>query len=227
LAALPIGLSALTKGIQLTMTRPEFIYFDMGNVLCFFDRARQVRQVAEVSGAPEDKVREVLIGKQGIMWRYEAGELDDDQYYEGFCSATDTRPEKETFLHADGDIFELNNAMLPVVAHLEDAQIPLGILSNTSRAHWNVVIDGRFSAIFPQSFRKIVLSFEAKACKPDKKIFDYAIQQAGVAPEKIFFMDDTLGHVEAAKRYGIDAVQFTTPDALIENLLERGVRCNL
>jgi len=32
--------------------------------------------------------------------------------------------------------------MLPVVAHLEDAQIPLGILSNTSNAHWNVVIDG-------------------------------------------------------------------------------------
>jgi glucose-1-phosphatase len=207
--------------------RPEFIYFDMGNVLLFFDRARQVRQVVEVSGAPEEKVREVLIGEHGIMWRYEAGELNDDQYYEGFCNATDTRPGKEKFLYADGDIFEMNPAILPIVAHLEDARIPMGILSNTSNAHWNVVIDGRFSAIMLQAFKTIVLSFKVGSCKPDKKIFDYAIQQSGVGPEKIFYIDDTLGHVEAAKRLGIDAVQFTTTDALIKDLLKRGVRCNL
>jgi glucose-1-phosphatase len=207
--------------------RPEFIYFDMGNVLLFFDRDRQVRQVAAVTGAPEEKVREVLIGDRGIMWRYEAGEFDDDQYYDMFCKATGTRPDQKQFLYADGDIFQLNTEMLPVVAHLEDAQIPLGILSNTSNAHWNIVVDGRFGAIFPQSFKKLVLSFEAKAVKPDRKIFDHAIEQAGVAPEKIFFMDDTLGHVEAAKKLGIDAVQFTTAERLIEDLLKRGVRCNL
>jgi len=28
------------------------------------------------------------------MWRYEAGEFDDDQYYEMFCKATGTRPDQ-------------------------------------------------------------------------------------------------------------------------------------
>ena len=38
--------------------------------------------------------------------------------------------------------------------------------------------------------------------------------------------DDVIGHVEAAKKLGIDAVQYTTTDALEQELLKRGVRCN-
>jgi len=48
--------------------------------------------------------------------------------------------------------------------------------------------------------------------KPNRKIFDYAIETSPRRTEKIFFMDDTLGHVEAAKKLGIDAVQFTTAE---------------
>jgi len=66
------------------------------------------------------------------------------------------------FLYADGDIFQLNSEMLPVVAHLEDAQIPLGILSNTSNAHWNVVIRRRFGAIFSAIVQKVSTQLEPR-----------------------------------------------------------------
>jgi hypothetical protein len=55
--------------------RPEFIYFDLGNVICFFDRRRQIHQVAELSGIAEDQVADLLIGSVGLHWRYETAKL--------------------------------------------------------------------------------------------------------------------------------------------------------
>jgi HAD superfamily hydrolase (TIGR01509 family) len=205
---------------------PQFIYFDLGNVLCFFDREKEVRQVAEVARAPAEKVREALIGERGVLWRGERGEIDERQFHEEFCRLTGSRPEMGAFLDADADIFALNGELVPLVAHLEDAQIPLGILSNTSPSHWKQVSDGRY-AILLSAFRETVLSFEVGAAKPEAKIFQRAIEGAGVPAERIFYVDDLPGHVEAARKLGMDAVQYTTTDALVRELLARGVKCNI
>src|SRR5215471_14539332 len=104
---------------------PEFIYFDLGNVLCPFDRAMEVRQVAEVSGVDQEKVREILLGRDGILWKAEEGKLDDRGLHAEFCRLTGSGPEIEAFLRANADIFTLNGELVPLVAQLEDAQIPL------------------------------------------------------------------------------------------------------
>ena len=46
---------------------------------------------------------------------------------------------------------------------------------------------------------------------------------AGVAPEKIFFTDDTPGHVAGAQSVGFDAVLYTTTAQLVEDLRARGI----
>ena len=132
---------------------PAFIYFDLGQVLCYFDRQLEMRQVAEVSGVPEAKVTDVLIGSQGLLWKYETGELNDAQFYDAFCRATDSRPDAAAFHKANSEIFTLNGSIVPVVANLEEAGVPLGILSNTCASHWRVVTDGRY-AIIPGSFKR-------------------------------------------------------------------------
>jgi putative hydrolase of the HAD superfamily len=206
--------------------RPEFIYFDFGNVICFFDHHLAARQAAEVAGIAEDKAWEVIFGQpSGLEWKYEAGQLNDEQFYDAFCEATGTRPDVAKFHHANADIFRLNLEIVPLIAHLEDSGIPLGILSNTCNSHWQLATDGRF-AILPGAFKKLVLSYKVGAIKPDPRMFIAAIETAGVPPEKIFYTDDIAGHVEAARKAGIDAVLFTGVDALEQELLKRGVRCN-
>jgi putative hydrolase of the HAD superfamily len=204
---------------------PAFIYFDLGNVLCHFDRARQIKQAAEVSGVPEEKAHDVLIGSHGVWWQHESSELDQQQVYDAYCRETGSRPEMSAFLRANSDIFTLNSSLLPLVANLEDAQIPLGLLSNISTTHWQFLTDGHL-AILPRPFRHCVLSFEVGAAKPDQKIFRRAIELAGVPAGRIFYVDDLAEHVEGAKTTGLDAVQFTTTDALARELMKRGVRCN-
>ncbi|HVX64707.1 MAG TPA: HAD-IA family hydrolase, partial [Pirellulales bacterium] len=69
----------------------------------------------------------------------------------------------------------------------------------------------------------LVLSFRVRCMKPETQIYAHAAELAGAAPHEIFFVDDVAGHVAAARRFGFDAVQYTTPEALAAELRQRGV----
>jgi putative hydrolase of the HAD superfamily len=59
--------------------------------------------------------------------------------------------------------------------------------------------------------------------KPDARIFELAIQKAGVAPENIFFTDDRTENIEAAQRAGIQALLFQSETQLKRDMLSRGM----
>ena len=46
--------------------------------------------------------------------------------------------------------------------------------------------------------------------KPDPRIYAYAAQYVGAAPNRCLFVDDSLGNVEAARAAGMHAVHFRT-----------------
>jgi len=50
-------------------------------------------------------------------------------------------------------------------------------------------------------------SFDIGLMKPDKSAFEYVIQQMGVPPHEILFLDDTVINIEAAQACGMQAVQ--------------------
>ena len=49
---------------------------------------------------------------------------------------------------------------------------------------------------------------------------------ARLSPQEIFFIDDMDENVEAARRFGFDAVQYQSPRQVEEDLRRRGVRFN-
>jgi len=202
--------------------RPKFIYFDLGKVLVDFDVGRMYRQIGEVVGIDPARVREVLFDG-GLQKEYELGEISDQEFYEAFLKAiaTANRPDFYTLLRAASDIFELNVAMLPLVAHLERVGHRLGILSNTCRGHWEHCL--RRFRILAESFPVRALSYRIHAAKPDRAMFDAAAELAGVRPEEIFFTDDIAGHVAGARAAGFDAVQYTSPHELAAELRNRGI----
>lgn len=201
---------------------PKFIYFDLGNVLLNFSHPRMCRQMAEVAGLSEEAVFQALFSS-GLELDYERGRVTTPEFYEQFCAATGTRPDFARLSHAACDIFTAHVGTKRVLSKLLAAGYRLGLLSNTNEMHYNYFARGRY-ALIPTAFEQLVLSFEVGAIKPEPQIFQAAIEKAGVRPEEIFFADDIAGHVEGARAAGIDAVQFTTPAALLDALLERGVR---
>lgn len=201
-----------------------FIYFDLGNVIAFFDRRKSCQQMAAVAGIDPARVEE-LVFNSPLNNRYERGDISTQEFYDEFCRATGSRPDLDALLHAKSDIFRLNSSILPVIAQLEDAGLRLGLLSNTSPCHWDFLVS-RGYGIFPHAFSVRALSYEVNALKPEPKMYIAAAELAGVPSSEIFFCDDTPGHVAAARESGFDAVVYTSTPKLVAEMRDRGLKFN-
>ncbi|MHB0955569.1 MAG: HAD family hydrolase [Pirellulaceae bacterium] len=203
---------------------PEFLYFDLGNVLLTFDHRIACRQLAELTGLPTDRVWEIVFGSD-LQARHECGSVSGREFYEEFCAASGTRPEYAAFEWANSAMFELNVPVIPIVAQVHSAGYRLGILSNTCGAHWDYVSAGRFRAI-REFFAVRVLSYAERCSKPDAAIYRRAVEMAATEASRIFFVDDRPENVEGALRAGLDAVLYEGPLPLAEALRSRGMTFN-
>lgn len=203
---------------------PQLLLFDVGNVLLFFDHHLACHQLGELLGMDEQKLWDLLF-ESGFELKYERGEMTSDEFYEAFCEMIDARPAFADVAYASSAIFRVNPPVHAIAAQLEAMGYRLGLLSNTSEMHWNYFSDGRYN-IIPRIFDIAVLSFEVDALKPDRAIYEKAAEMGGVKTEEIFFVDDIAGHVAGARDAGVDAVQYTTPSALVADLRKRGIGIN-
>lgn len=205
------------------MSRPRetrFIYFDLGNVLLYFDPRVACRRMAEVAGVSPDLVHEVVYLSH-VQRAYENGLVSSQEFYNTFCTRTGTQPSLEQFLYAHGDMFEENVEAFELVKRLRQQGWRLGILSNTCESHW-VYCMKHYADRF-LLFEVYALSFQLRIMKPDPKIYATAAQLAGVQPHEIFFVDDRTENVAAALQAGFDAVQFQGTRDLAEQLSRRGI----
>ncbi len=207
----------------MTPERHPFVYFDLGRVILHFDRDVMCQQIGAAAGVGPELVYRVLFDAD-LEARYEKGELDSRQFYESFCEAAGCRPDYAALEVAGSDIFELNTSILPVIAQLRAAGYRLGVLSNTCHSHWEHCL--RRFRILRELFSVHALSYRVRAAKPDPEIFRAAAELAGVAPQQIFYTDDTEGHIAKAKALGWDAVQYTSTPKLAAELRRRGLRFN-
>ncbi len=209
------------------MPQRPFFYFDMGNVLLFFSHQRMAAQMAAVVGCTPERAWNVLF-EGDLSTRHEEGRITADQFYEEFCRLAGVANlpaiDRAALDHAANDIFWLNTPMVAVAGRLHAAGYRLGVLSNTNRGHWQFVT-GRFSYLTTM-FHIHAMSFDFHAMKPARQIYEDASRLAGVEPKDIFFTDDRLENVEAAKKAGWDAVVFTSPVALLRELYHRGIGLN-
>lgn len=67
-------------------------------------------------------------------------------------------------------------------------------------------------------FDTVFCSGDEGVKKPDPAAFEITLERLGVAPEEAVFVDDTTGHVNAARSLGLHAILFTTAEALAEEL---------
>ncbi len=199
---------------------PRFLYFDLGNVLFFFDQPRVCRQIAAASGGLP--VGDVAAFVDRYLIDLECGRVSVSEVYRDFCASFDVNPGFDTICHAASDIFSLNTAITPLLTRLTMANQRMGIFSNTSDPHWQFLQHQGY-AIF-HLFESAALSFELKAMKPELEAYERAAALAGVDPGDIFFTDDRLENVEGALAAGWQAVPFTSPHELEETLRRLGVR---
>lgn len=201
--------------------RIQFVYFDLGNVLLFFDHERACQNVAALANCSPIEARQAIF-ESGLEDQYETGQLTDDQFHQAICQSLNADVSLADLKRAVSDIFELNIKILPLLSGLYRSGIPLGILSNTCHAHWEFIHNQRYDMLF-DFFEVDSLSYVIGSMKPDREIYQAAAEQAGVPPESIFFTDDKHENIEGAIAAGFDAVLFENPIQLGRDLLARNL----
>jgi putative hydrolase of the HAD superfamily len=103
-----------------------------------------------------------------------------------------------------------------VLASLERASIPLGLITN---------FDGRYRQIAEQLelarfFRHVVISSEVGSNKPAPRIFQHALEMAGVAPgDALHVGDDPIADWQGAAEAGLQVFRLERPRNSLCDLL--------
>jgi glucose-1-phosphatase len=86
----------------------------------------------------------------------------------------------------------------------------LFLLSNTNHIHvaafTRIIIKKYGKNILEELFEKIYFSCELKMRKPDAEIFEKVVSENNLIPSQTLFIDDSVQHIEGAKKYGLNVL---------------------
>ena len=204
---------------------PQFIFLDIGNVLVSFNYDQGFHQIAEKTDISFSRIKEFYT-TEDIQSRLENGELSWQDVHDTFCARFDSTVSIDAFSKAAGDIFALNFGMMPIVAAMQRSGLRLGLLSNSCQPHWDHLRTSGYT-LLPQPFSVLVVSHQVSLAKPALAIYEHAQRVANTPAERIFFCDDLVSNIDAARDAGWDATLFTSAHQLIRDLNHRGVLLGL
>ena len=194
------------------------IIFDLGRVLVDFDFQRGFQALEGV--CPHDAVeirRRIAAGD--LVERFETGLIEPPDFVAQLSRNLDLDIDYAGFCRLWSSIFTdplVPEAMLEGLA----ARYRLVLLSNTNAIHFEMI---RENYPLLRHFHDWILSYEVHAMKPRREIFQAALERCGCRPEECFYTDDIAAYIEAARRLGIDAVQFESLAQLQRELKARGI----
>jgi glucose-1-phosphatase len=196
------------------------VIFDLGKVIIPFDFKRGYQGLEQVCGYPAAEIPR-RIGTTDLVQRFESGLIEPRDFVEQLSRVLDLRINYDQFCQIWSSIF-LPDPLIPE-SLLEgiSKRYRLLLLSNTNAIHFDML---EKSYPLLRHFHHLVLSYRVGAMKPQPAIFREAIARAECRPDECFFTDDIAEYVAAAKREGIDAVQFESRAQIEQELLARGIR---
>jgi len=98
--------------------------------------------------------------------------------------------------------------------------IPLALVSDTNEAHYGFLRE-KYEVL--GLFDHYVLSHETGKLKPHPDVYKEAMRLTGTIAKDIFYTDDRLELIKAARVLGLHAFHFTGHEALREQLAKFGV----
>lgn len=98
------------------------------------------------------------------------------------------------------------------------------LLSNTNSIHISCFKNGLGASewkLFESVFNKIYFSYEIGMRKPSAKIFEYVLKDNHLQAENVLFIDDSIQHINAAKKIGIITHHLKDNEDLITILTDK------
>ena len=139
-----------------------------------------------------------------------------DVFEKGLMSAAEFRKEIRKFIGTATDD-QIDMAWNSMLLDLPEERIKLldklkttyrtFLLSNTNEIHFSAFssyMKDKFKRdIFSEAFEKAYVSHKVNMRKPDAEIFEFVVQENSLQKEETLFIDDSIQHIQAAKKVGL------------------------
>ncbi|HEY8480118.1 MAG TPA: HAD family phosphatase [Spirillospora sp.] len=186
----------------------DVIVFDLYGVIARTQSPEAVRRIEEIAGDPGPAFWDAYWACRPA---YDAGQ-ESTAYWADVAARLGTRfPDVPALIEADLDSWtEMDDAMVALVHELADEGRRLGLLSNIIS---DLVprIEARHGALLGR-FEALTYSCRIGVAKPDPRAYEICAERLGVRPGDILFFDDSERNVIAARRTGMRAEVFVSPD---------------
>jgi putative hydrolase of the HAD superfamily len=204
------------------MQKISLVLFDMHDVLCRFDQAKRLEDLARISGKPADEIFAAIWGA-GFEAEADAGKLDRVAYLKGFGERLGYP------ITLDEWVANRKLAMVPmpevlaIMAALK-SRVKVAVLTNNHtlvREHLNVLFPELFALCGDHAY----VSAQFGVAKPNPEVYLRCVAAAGGRPEETLFIDDSKANVDGAVAAGLAGYLFTDAAALRVALRDFGLIC--
>jgi putative hydrolase of the HAD superfamily len=202
------------------MPKISLALFDMHDVLCRYDRAKRLDDLARMSGKPADAIYAAIWGS-GFEGEADAGKLDAATYLAGFGERLGYPITLDEWLQNR----KLATVPMPEILAIMTAvkqRAKVAVLTNNHtlvREHLDFLFPGLFALCGDQSY----VSAQFGAAKPDPQVYLRCVAAAGSTPTETLFIDDSKTNVDGALAAGLQGHVFTDAAALRSALKGAGL----
>ena len=189
------------------------VFFDLGGVIVRTEYQAPRQHLAERLGMEyDDLVKIVFDGESGH--RASIGAIPADVHWASIIKRL-KRPasELEAIRHEffAGDV--IDRTILDFLRSLR-GKYKTGLISNA----WGDLREYILREKIEDAFDHIIISAEVGVVKPEAKIFQIALEQAGVKPKEMVFVDDFAVNIEGCEKLGIKGILFKDPESAMKQL---------
>jgi 2-haloacid dehalogenase len=198
------------------------LVFDLGGVVVFWD---PVPAVAAAVG--QERAEHFVHGGEFDFGAWNLAQDAGRSWADAEAAAKASHPEFADEIDAYRPNFALSlRGLVPGTAEILRALHDRGGVRLVALTNWSAETIHHAPEMFPEVFAlfdDIVVSGAEGVAKPDPSIFQILARRLGRPIEGVFYVDDSVRNVEAARAAGMDAVRFTDAHTLHEELRWRAL----
>ncbi|MCI0552148.1 MAG: HAD family phosphatase [Anaerolineae bacterium] len=189
------------------------VLFDLGGVIVRTEYQAPRQHLAERLGMEYDDLVKIVFDSDS-GYQASIGAILPEAHWDSVIKRL-KRPasEMEAIRHEffAGDI--IDHTLIDFLRSLR-GKYKTGLISNA----WGDLREYIVREKFDDAFDHMIISAEVGAVKPEAKIYQVALEQVGVKPKEMVFVDDFAVNIEGCEKVGIKGILFKDPDSALKQL---------
>lgn len=194
------------------------IIFDLGGVVLNLNPQKTFDSFKKITGLSQDEL--LVYSTNKVFTSFEKGEISATEFRLGLRDLFNINVSDALLDDAwNAMLLDLPLNRLELISGLQK-QYSTFVLSNTNEIHIESfdktvaqVTDGERIQSF---FKEVYYSHQVGMRKPDAEIFEMVIDKNKLVPAYTLFIDDTLEHIESAKKLGLQTWHLTDQEDLFK-----------